>query len=360
MTYTILPRLIDAYTRTEFAQLVSGYLDLATAYDVYDQFCLRRLNTIEDVNGVNVWELHLKNQLRLIAEQYKAYLRVQTTDFDPMVSEYVERQILTTSHGTDTTTLNHSTTRTDDLTTAQTGSSTPGVTETRRTIAEGTIGGTDNTDRGETLDRTSTETRNTTRTDDLSDTVTHNTTETATTDQRAISAQLPHSITHYTTGTAGRDSGIPSDLGWDTATAQQESDGKTTTSRTGTDKTDHEGTVKDTGTVTTAETGSPTGYDRNTYGQESSGETTETITRTGRDATTNQTTHTGTQSSAVSGIDTVGRQKDDDVRERMTGRHGQAPAEMLEKARTYILRTNAFEWLCNQLNENFIWMEVYY
>lgn len=357
--YTELPRLIDKYSRQQFRQLVSEYLDLATADSVYDQFCLRRVNEIEVVSGVDVWELHLKNQLRLISEQYKQYLRVETTQIDPLVTQYMERQVLTTRKGTQTTTLNHSNARTDNLSISSTGSSTPGITETRRTVGQSTSGGTDNTDSGQTLDRTSTETRDTTRTDALQDKTTYNTTNTATNDSRTMNAQLPQSISYGSTGTSGRDSGLPGSLDWSVATAQQENDSTQTTENTGTDTVDHTGTSKDTGTVTTKETGSPTGYDRNTYQGTTDSDVTETVSRTGRDSETRTDSHTGTQTMQTTGTDTVGTDQDDNVKERMTGRTG-SPQELLDAARQYILKTNAFEWLCARLNENFVWMGGYY
>lgn len=357
--YTELPRLIDKYTRPQFAQLVSEYLDLATAYSVYDQFCLRRINEIEEIAGVNVWELHLKNQLRLISEQYKQYLRVETTQIDPLVTQYMERQVLSTRRGTQTTTLNHSNARTDNLSISSTGSSTPGVVETRRTVGQSTSGGTDNTDTGETLDRTSKETRDTTRTDNLQDQTTYDTTNETTSDSRAMNSQLPQSVSYSSGGTSSRDSGLPGSMDWTVATAQQENDGTQTVTNEGTETTGHTGTSKDTGTITTTESGSPTGYNRNTYSGTTDNDVTETVTKTGSDAQTRTDTHTGTQTLTTTGTDTVGNDQDDNTRERLTGRTG-SPQELLEAARTYILRTNAFEWLCDRLNENFVWMGGYY
>lgn len=349
MSYEILPRLIEKYTEEEFVDIVSpDYLDTVTAQALYQNFAFRRVNTAEKIAGKDVWEHHIKQQLRLIGGQYQNYLRVETTKIDPLVTDYIERQILRTGSGTIKGNGSVTNEKTGSSTTTTENVFTPNTTETKNTTGKTTTEGTDNTDSGETLDRTSTETRNTT------DTTTGTTSESKTGDNRQVTAQLPHSEGYNTTGTAGRNSGLPSALDWYSMTTQAEADEETETTGNSNE------TVTGSGTITTAETGSPTSFSDNEYNSEVNLTQAETTTKTGTETTEGTVSVSDTGSATQTTQDSRTTAEDSDTRERATGRSGRSPQELLDLARNYVLKTNSFKWLCDELNENFVWLEVYY
>lgn len=184
---------------------------------------------------------------------------------------------------------------------------------------------TENSQEG-TSEETSTGTENTTNSGKNTRNITGNSTNhaegsgtsgnTETTDGRQIQTNLPQSISYSdTSGNTERSSAIPS-LNWQYAGAQAENDGKTTNSGSTSDKTDGNEQHTDTETY---EAG--TAIDKSNNGS-----------KTGK--TTGKTTN----------------------KERSTGRSGRAPQELLDTARNYILKTNAFDWLCDKLNGLFLWV----
>ena len=118
-------------------------IDEVTKEELIDWFYYRRV--CDNVK----FERFFKRKLQMILDQYKAQLRIQTTEFDPMVSNYVEHWVLHTTEGTSKDTK--SSTSTGKGTAKNTGSSnsteTPEITRkktgsnTSKTV--GTTGGTD-------------------------------------------------------------------------------------------------------------------------------------------------------------------------------------------------------------------------
>lgn len=238
-----------------------------------------------------------------------------------------------------------------------------------------------------------------TRTDNLanSNTRTDNLTTTTDNKQAGANAVNPQSI-EYSGATAGS---LPS-LDWQYMSNQEQTEGEGTEHKTGTvqDSGTQTGTVRDqgtnTGTVTTAgsntgtitDEGTETGTDtlvtdgdkvedkeRHTTGTETTvldkgvdedkerrttgTETTVTDRGTTEDkikTTTGTDTHaltgedevTGSTSESTSGTDTH------TDRERHTGRTGILPQEALRKAKAYIQKSRAFDWLKDELEPCFI------
>lgn len=342
------PRLVEKYTETEFKTLTSDLIDELTATNLYYHFCLRRVNETEKINNLDIWELHFKSALRLLSSQYSEYLRIENIKIDPMVTDYIERQIRTKNAGTTETTT------AGTITETSTNGGTTTTTETPRTIRtttrniNNTENSTDNLTQSQTLDTNTTETRNTT--DTTAGTTSDSTT--AANDTREMQRTLPNTTyyTNYGVNTA-RDSSMPQRLVWTDASTQGERDSKETTTANGSNNTE----TTATGTITTATTGNPTGTTAETYSGNSTGTETATEEAGGTSTTAAETTGTGSRTGNNSGTNSTESTAAGQTREQYTGRHGQAPQDLLDRAREYILRTNAFEWLCIKLNANFLW-----
>lgn len=306
--------------------------------------------------------------------QYEQMVRLESVDFDPMVSNYVERWVNRTgsdTHKGDSTDTVDTTVDTTNSGTTN-GTSTPGVTETR--TSEHKLG------TSQTTADSSTETPNLTTTaigssdgtgSDTNDTTTDVTgsSDTTTTNKhtgsnntsdKQLQGVLPDSTT-YGNG------GMPASLQWQYADSQSEgvhtgsdestdngsvgvtNSGKTTVNGSGSTTThsDSESTTKQTGTNTregtTTVTNSGTNNDK------------ETITRTGSDNTTQ--TVSGTGKSTTSGMNTRADSAENTFehtdKEIATGR-SQAPQEMLDRARSYFLKMNAFDWFRKRLDICFL------
>ena len=210
--------------------------------------------------------------------------------------------------GTETDTPNTTETRTDNLTHAKTGTETdtPNTTETR----------TDNLTHAKTGTETDTPNTTETRTDNLThaktgdDTVTYNTTDTDT--------------PNLTNATENKVFGFDSSLAVDSSAQSVSTTGTDTKTKTGTETTDYDTEETSTGTQTLAKTGTDeteydieetstgtqtlakTGTDETEYDIEETSTGTQTLAKTGTDQITynTQDTQTGTQANAETGTDT--------------------------------------------------------
>ena len=203
------------------------------------------------------------------------------------------------------TVYGHSTTRTDNLTHAKTGTETqrPDLTDTRtdnlthsKTGTETQTPDTTETVTHDTSDETTYDTTDT-RTDDLTDETTHGKTDTRTDNLTTV-----NKVSAYN-GTSMSNSGQTDNTGTQTMVASGtdtvDHDGTVTNVKSGTDTIDH------TGTDTTTRTGT----DTMTYNTSDTDTGTQTTTHAGSDTMTYNTsdTDTGTQTQAESGTDTQTR-----------------------------------------------------
>lgn len=273
--------------------------------DNFDRFFKRTL--------INTWD------------RYVDLLRIEKTQIDPLVADYFENQLVhtgemtgskqgTTSGMTEygkTDTLTHNTTVTED-----------------NSIA------TDETDT-----RTLNLANNNTRTDNLanSNTRTDNLTTTTDSKQAGANAVNPQSI-EYSGTTAGS---LPS-LDWQYMSNQEQSEGEGTEHQTGT--VTNQGT--NTGTVQTA--GTNTGTDTNVKDKDVSEDKSKRTTGTDAHALSGKDETSGNSTEATSGTDSH------TDRERHTGRTGILPQEALRKAKAYIQKSRAFDWLKDELEPCFI------
>lgn len=311
-------------------------VDDDTKSAIYDWFQFRHV--VDDEK----FGVFFRRRLSISSRRYEQLLRVELTEFDPLVSTYRERQLKqsgtlgksgtnknsTTRTGSNTTTTKESGTdtttgtRTPNLTTTDT----PNVTETRKDTY------------GQTNTRTGSET----------DEETRNGTTSRETEADAVNVQkqAPQSIAY----SSASDGEIPA-LDWQYMTSQAQA--KNTSSETGStdDSTDREHTYN---SVKDAKGGSDT--------SELSRTGSNTTKQTGTEATEANVTYgkTVTVTSSPDNVDTSeGSTQDTETRdfvdqEIWTGRDGLTPQEALQKARDYIIISNAFAWLRNQLEPCFL------
>lgn len=228
-----------------------------------------------------------------------------------------------------------------------------------------------------------------TRTDNLSNSNTRTDNLTTTTDNKQAGANAvnPQSI-EYSGATAGS---LPS-LDWQYMSNQEQTEGESTEQQTGTvqnsgtqtgtvsDSGTQTGTVEDagthTGTVSTqgSNTGTQTVQGTNTGTVTDDGTHTGTVTDAGTktgtdtlvkdgDKTEDKEKHTtGTEARAFSGEDetsgsiseSTSETEDFTDRKRHTGRTNILPQEALRKAKAYIQKSRAFDWLKDELEPCFI------
>lgn len=367
-----MSQIIDLYSKDQWITRVmhgDKYVDQATGEALYRHYAFWEPCT----DDANQWETWVEDALYTYSTQYINLVRIQTTEIDPLVSEYMERQVKRYS----TSASSVSDTRTTDTHSTDKRTDTPDALTTVSHVYDHTQQTQVAHDTRDTA--STTETRNTSETPDLAETTAYNndrTTshygETSATDdqtrpgqetsrQRGISGQLPQT-TQY-----AANAGMPADLNWHYATAQQEGD--TSTTRDGGETTHtaaaHDDWQEHTGGTTVTHSGSTT--------TTAAGETNGTTTRTGTDTTTSNaktnlpggdtdTTHTTGKTSNVEGVSTTGttasgRSTSDNAtngedREIYSGRHA-SPQDMLDAARRYVEHTNAFAWLCRQMDACF-------
>ena len=263
-------------------------LDEATQQSIINWFKFRKVSDNE--RFVDYFQRILLNY----ETQYTSYLRVQTIQFDPLVTSYLERLI--NRDGTESRTGTGSRSNT----TKETGSETGSGSGTSKTVGDVTTTASDNT---------STTSSGTT-----------NATNSGNQNVKAMNAQLPQSST-------GAGSGLPSAMNWNYATAQDES------------QTVNSGSSNDSRTGNASSTGS------SRSNSDSTSMTTNTESNT-RNNTRNSTTTESENSNDNATNSEV-------VKERSTGRNGETP-ELLRKAVSYITQTNCFFWLVDKLEAAFM------
>lgn len=386
------------------------YVDQATGEALYRHYMYWEPCTDDKTQWLNWFE----DALYTYGPQYINLVRIQTTEIDPLVSEYMERQLkrysetntkneqTQTGNGKTTSETTHDTTVTTDE--GKTGSSTETRTNkpdstttvshkydhtntatTKHDTTESTDvseNGSGSTQHGETIE-TIYNGDTTTRTPGKQTVTTQrNGTDTDTTHTQALSGELPQT-TQY-----AANAGMPEKLNWRYGTSQQEGNststhkagtGETVTTeaqaetsvRTGGDTVTHGGTDSTTSTKGSDSTTTHTGTDTTTTSEMTNGADGDTDTTRATGTTENisgetSTTETGKTTQATTGTDTVdgtsetsgstkgeqsGVQSGED-REIYSGRHA-SPQAMLDEARRYIEHMNAFKWLCHQLDDCF-------
>ena len=408
-----MAQICEMFNKQQFmdeAMRGEKYVDQATGEALYRHYMYWEPCTDDKTQWLNWFE----DALYTYGPQYINLVRIQTTEIDPLVSEYMERQLkrysetntkneqTQTGSGTTTSKTTHDTTVTTDA--SKTGSGTEtrtnnpdSTTTTSRkydhtstsTVTHDTTestgvseNGSGTTQHGETIETTYNG-DTTTRTPGAQTVTTQRSgSDTDTTHTQALSGELPQT-TQYTAN-----AGMPQNLNWRYGTAQQEGTstnthkagtGETVTTeaqpetsvRTGGDTVTHGGTDSTTSTKATDSTTTHTGTDTTTTSEMTNNadgdtDTTRTTGTTENLSGETSTTETGTTTQATTGTDTIdgtsetsgstkgeqsGVQSGED-REIYSGRHA-SPQAMLDEARRYIENMNAFRWLCRQLDDCF-------
>lgn len=300
---------------------------------------------------------YFRRKMNVTALRYAQLSRIELSSFDPLVADYVEREIITsntktatgsnseTMSGTSSGSTNQTNTRTPDLLVTEANTRTPNLSEATTGQTSGqsskTHGGSDTTEYDGT--------RSTTQ--GGSDTTTNS--GTSTDNHVEMSKQAPQSIA-YQGATAGN---IPS-LDWTYATAQGQAkndhteNGQSTVqhgmTENGTDG--HEETKTYGGTESGTESGSNQQTILSTGTETNSG----TKATTGEDETVIVGTTSGQTSGTKSGQTTGTESGSGSNREISTGRGGLTPQEAFGKAVQYLRTSSAWEWLAKELDECFL------
>lgn len=261
--------------------------DDATIQALYEWFQFRELYE-PDRFGV-----YFNRQAKLVARQYLNYLRVEMIEFDPMVTNYIEREL-----------------KANELTKNATRNNTTNSTGTTSTSSGG-WDATNNTDSSSVSTNTHNDTTNTSETNDTSQTA-HNI-------GVSYNAAQPR-----TTGRVDGD-GKPV-LGWTVLSGQNGEDNTTTT-------------------VTHATT---VGATTNNGGHRDRVDSNSHTDGVGHNDNTTTTTGNGN----VTGEGSANGQRKGLTHEIATGRSGEA-SQILWNSVEYIKKCNAFDWLILQLEDLF-------
>lgn len=284
----------------QFKTLLQEYGEQTIFGNRYDQatrslltnYFYKRYACDDDDDFIRMFQYNLD----LNQHQFEQYLRIQNTDFDPMVGRYLEKRYKDVYNRKDEGSSTDTSNNTNKYETDNTGSHTGTLTDNR-------VIGTDET-RTDNLTETNqgTNSFNDKKTDVLSDMPQANVGSYTGQDVDNIN------LTYATRMTVGKDA------------------------HTGNDS----NTQHNTGTVST-ET-----------------DTTDTNTQTQNLANTSNTTFEGTNNTTKTNENTNKTNYDLDHKEVYTGRE-EAPQDMLERAKSYIITTNAYKWLIKQLDVCFMY-----
>lgn len=237
-----------------------------------------------------------RRMLNTYENQYYDYVRIETTEIDPVVGNYLERQVL--RKGNRSENGNESETETG--------------TNSGRSVSTDRNGGTSTT----TTEGTATGQGSST----ASTTENGTTSGTSNTDAKSKHGETPQ---------AAVGSGDSMALDWTYLSSQDETQTGNTTSGTTTGTTSTTGSTNDssrtTGTATTTTSGTANG----------------------------EVTNSGNSNKTRTGTNSRNENTADDTRERLTGRQ-EAAQDMLARARDYITQTNAFLWLVDKMDVCFM------
>lgn len=278
------------------ALLTAGVIDQATVDNIADWFMYR---TVCDDDK---FSLFFGRQLNLALPRYNKLIRLENTEFDALVSDYRERQILGnhSETGTELTSLDRAGSGSDEST--RVSIRTPDLTTTDDSESS-TSGSTSSNDSATTQSSSSTESNSVN-----------------------VSKQAPQSVSYESGVTAGE---IPA-LNWSYMSAQQQgkSDSESTTSSSSSNDASGNSSQESESSNVNHLTGNET--------------TNETMNRSRLDSSSED----GSKSTEKVGSSTE--------REQFTGRTGLTPQEALQKAMSYVKISSSFEWLKNQLEVCFL------
>lgn len=285
----------------------NNIVDDATQQELIDYFYFRYV--CDDDKFVHFFQRNLNQYVK----QYNNYLRVENITFDPMVTRYLERQIINTESkdGFTSKTLSGNDTK----------NTTNGGTITTVVDNDGTLSGTDNNTTSNSYSNTST----------VDEDGTNGNTRTGNNRSRDLLSVFPQA--NVSSATSGS---LDDPVSYAYATQMTDHKGNETVTDAGTNTRD----------VSTSESGEGSGTNNTTISQTTTNDTTSTTTR--NDTVEQVNNLSRTESSSVNGTSRG------DMKERLTGRENYDAATLLSHARDYIRETNAFMFLVSKLEKCFI------
>lgn len=325
-------------TLTEYLDKVESLTDLftgisidaATQEAIVEWYQYRYLCTQDP----SKWRSFIRRLLTALQDQYYQLMRVNTTEFDPMVTRYLER-LVENSH---TASKEH----TDSKSSATTGGTTVTTTEDGTTTESGS-----SETSGTIKDNGGSESQNVVNSTITDNGTTGGTTKNTTTNSgdantssKSLAGATPDSST-YTTG-------MPESLNWEYTSTQGEQSGTEHRTGTQTDEGTTSGTSTNTQTTSVTNGTDGTTFNNRTLSQDSTDSRRGSTSKEGSVKTVNDTTVTDTSEFSEN------ESYDDETKERFTGREGYSPAVLLAQARDYVMSTNAFLWLVERLSPCFL------
>lgn len=283
-------------------------LDSATNAEIKDYFFYRYVCKEDEDYFIHLFQKNLK----LYKNEYNQYLRIQHIEFDPMITRYLERQVLNQVDGSGTETLQ------GEKNGSRTDSNTGTITIKTDNIGTGT--GTDELETSASGSHTNSGTNGSTSSG----------TNEATDRTRNINSMFPQA--NVASATVGMDDTVSM------AYASTMSDAKS--NHEGSDSNTTEGEFSENGSTTDSGTSSR-----------------ETSTRDVFDGTSLQTNNlAGNRTSTETDERTTSKENTEssNMRERFTGRENYDSATLLSHARDYVRETDAFIWLVSKLEKCFI------
>lgn len=282
-------------------------LDNATSDAIYDYFYYRHINDDEK------FLKYFQRNMKMYKKQYNNMLRNENIEFDPMITRYLERQVIgkTTTTGTENTT---------------------GSKNANRLINNGgTI--TLKTDNVQTGSGNSTENGSAGYTDNLSGSSqnTHTGNENHQDRTRNILSIFPQANVGSNTGGT-----LDDNVAYNYASQMTDNKNKGDRQDASTDN----GTHSDTNTGTSNRTNNINSSNRNVLDGMQTQTNNSNSNRNDTEATTQNISNNGEENS--------------NVKERLTGRENYDSGTLLTHARDYIATSNAFKWLVNKLEICFI------
>ena len=285
----------------------NNIVDEATQQELIDYFYFRYVCDDEKFTHF------FKRNLNQYVKQYNNYLRVENITFDPMVTRYLERQVISNNTSSGSKTLSG--------TESGTKGTINGGTITTVIDNDGTLAGTDNKTLSNTYSNSQT----------VDEDGTNGNTKTASNRVRDIMSVFPQA--NVSAATSGS---LDDPVSYAYATQMTDHKDSSTVTDAGTNTRD----------VSTSESGTGSGTNNTTISQTTTNDTTSTTTR---NDTVNQT-----NSLTKSGSESTESEESNNTTERLTGRENYDAATLLSHARDYIRETNAFMFLVSKLEKCFI------
>jgi hypothetical protein len=363
--------------------LTANLIDEATIGLIHKFFGLRVI--CDDVNFSRFYE----RQLDLVLPRYNKLLRFENTEFDALVNEYRERQLVGNASENSKESSDIEKTDAETRIDAITRVRTPNLTDTDISTETGEYdkNGTrtpDLTD-SDTVSETTSNGRDITRTPDItveensenvssssssSDSTSSSDGTTASTNNNvSVAKQNPQSISYQGTAVGS----VP-DLDWQYPSSQQQghsesestssnsstsdndtsttgrNEGQTSQTTTGTEHTVEEADGEKSQTGTHTHTGTETNDEDGTDSRSRSATHTETGAETTTENRTGNKNVTGLQSGEIE----RSKVNNSTARERWTGRTDLTPQQALTTAMAYIKQSSAFVWLKEELEICFL------